>query len=99
MGTVIRLSGVHLLYGSNCALDVERLEIGAGERVFVLGHSGSGKTTLSRMVKGRLAPSTGRVEVLGESPADLERDRFRALQRRVAMIDQEFYLVPRLRVG
>ena len=87
-----------MIYGSKCAFDVERLDIEAGERVFVLGHSGSGKTTLSSIIKGRIEPSTGTVEVLGQNPSDLERERFRALQRRVAMIDQEFFLVPRLRV-
>ncbi len=95
-GPVIRFEGVHLLYGRTCALDVEGLEIGAGERVFVLGHSGSGKTTLSRLIKGRQRPSTGRVTVLGRDPASAERRRQR--QRRVAMIDQEFHLVPRLTV-
>ncbi len=92
--TVIRLESVHVLFGSVLALDVERLVIGRGERVFVLGHSGSGKTTLSRLVKGRLRPSTGRVEVLGRDPAAPEAWRRR--QRRVAMIDQEYFLVPRL---
>ncbi len=98
MATVIQLRGVHLLYGRTCALDVERLDLSAGERVFVLGHSGSGKTTLSRIIKGRLKPSTGSVKILGQDPYRLERERFRAYQRRVAMIDQEFHLVPRLRV-
>ncbi len=98
METVIRLENVHLLYGRTCALDVESLEIDAGERVFVLGHSGSGKTTLSALVKGRLRPSTGRVSVLGHDPATPDRRRRRRIQRRIAMIDQEFFLVPRLTV-
>ncbi len=92
--TAIRLDSVHVLYGRTLALDIEMLDIEAGERVFVLGHSGSGKTTLSRLIKGRLRPSTGRVTVLGQDPAKLEGRRQR--QRRVAMIDQEFFLVPRL---
>ena len=91
---VIELDSVHVLYGSTLALDIESLEIGAGERVFVLGHSGSGKTTLARLIKGRLRPSTGSVCVLGRDPASV-RDR-RRRQRRVAMIDQEYFLVPRL---
>lgn len=95
---VIRLDGVHLLYGRTCALDVERLEISAGERVFVLGHSGSGKTTLSRLIKGRLKPSTGALSVLGADPATADRQARRRIQRRVAMIDQDFHLVPRLTV-
>lgn len=94
MGAVIQLENVHVLYGSTLALDVERLAIGAAERVFVLGASGSGKTTLARLVKGRLRPSTGTVRVLGKDPAAAGPMR-RSIERRVAMIDQEFFLVPR----
>lgn len=92
----MELRDVHVLYGTTCALDIEQLAIQPGERVFVLGHSGSGKTTLGRLIKGRQRPSTGQVRVLGGDPAAADRQRRRALQRRVAMIDQEFFLVPRL---
>jgi phosphonate transport system ATP-binding protein len=92
---VIRLENVHALYGRTCALDIEQLTIGPGERVFVLGHSGSGKTTLSRLIKGRIEPSTGRLSVLGACPTTSDARAKRAIQRHVAMIDQEFFLVPR----
>lgn len=92
---VIELDSVHVLFGRTLALDLEHLEIGAGERVFVLGHSGSGKTTLSRLIKGRLKPSTGSLSVLGQPPTT---NGSRRQQRRVAMIDQEYFLVPRLSV-
>lgn len=98
MNDVIRFHDVHLLFGRTLALDLEELRIGPGERVFVLGHSGSGKTTLSRLVKGRLRPSTGTVSVLGMDPATSDRRERRKVQRAVAMIDQEYFLVPRLRV-
>ncbi len=93
---IIQLDSVHVLYGTTLALDVESLEIRSGERVFALGHSGSGKTTLARLIKGRQRPSTGSVRVFGRDPATA-RDR-RRRQRRVAMIDQEYFLVPRLSV-
>ena len=96
--TVIELDGVHALLGRTLALDVEKLRISSGERVFVLGRSGSGKTTLSRLVKGRLQASTGRVKVLDTDPVPAQPDARRAIQRRIAMIDQEFYLVPRMSV-
>lgn len=95
---VVRLEDVHLLYGHTLALDIPWLEIAAGERVFVLGHSGSGKSSLSRLIKGRLKPSTGRLEVLGRNPAAGSARERREIQRRVAMIDQEFFLVPRMSV-
>ncbi|MGH9815801.1 MAG: phosphonate ABC transporter ATP-binding protein [Candidatus Acidiferrales bacterium] len=94
MSAVIQLENVHVLYGSVLALDVERMAVRPAERVFVLGASGSGKTTLARLIKGRLRPSTGAVRVLGSDPANGQHGRS-AVQRRVAMIDQEFFLVPR----
>jgi len=96
MSWVIELENVHLLYGQTCVLDVERLKIAAAERVFVVGRSGSGKTTLERLIKGGLRPSAGRVTVLGCDPASRVPSERRAVQRRIAMIDQEFFLVPRL---
>ena len=98
MSWVIELENVHLLYGQTCVLDVERLKIAAAERVFVVGRSGSGKTTLERLIKGGLRPSAGRVTVLGCDPASRVPSAGRAGPRRIAMIDQEFFLVPRLGV-
>lgn len=94
----IELSDVHVIYSGVCVLDIERWTVQRGERVFLLGRSGSGKTTLMRVVKGRVKPNTGRARILGDDPAAGGRAERRAIQRRIAMIDQEFYLVPRMRV-
>ena len=91
---LILFEGVHVAFGETVALDLPALEIGRGEKVFVPGPSGSGKTTLLRLVKGRLCPTRGSVKVCGESPSGRER----RVRSRVAMIDQEFLLVPRLSV-
>lgn len=98
MAGSIVLDSVHVIYGDTCALDVEHLSISPGERVFVLGRSGSGKTTLARVVKGRVRPSTGSVTVLGKQLRTSSNSARRRMQRRIAMIDQEYYLIPRLRV-
>jgi NitT/TauT family transport system ATP-binding protein len=45
------------------------LAIGAGEFVSIVGPSGCGKSTLLRVVAGLLAPSEGRVEILGKRVA------------------------------
>ncbi|MEK7793422.1 MAG: ATP-binding cassette domain-containing protein [Candidatus Hydrogenedentota bacterium] len=95
---VVRLDGVRVEYGAACALVAPALVIAPGEKVFVLGKSGSGKTTLAKVIKGRLRPSSGNAFVLGKDPMSLDLRTRRAVQRRVAMIDQEFYLVPRMSV-
>lgn len=99
LAPIVRFEGVHVLYGNLLALDIERLDIRPGERIFFLGRSGSGKTTLSKLIKGRLRPSTGRITVIGSNPAVETRRQRRDIQRRIAMIDQEFYLVPRISVA
>ncbi len=95
---VIQVRGVHVVLGRTLALDDVKLTIEAGERVFILGRSGSGKTTLSKVIKGRLRPSTGSVSVLSGDPASARTRSRRSSERRIAMIDQEFYLVPRMSV-
>lgn len=89
---------MHVLYGHTLALDIEELAINAGERVFILGRSAAGKSTLSRVIKGRLHPTTGSVTVLGFVPANGSTSRRRRDQQRIAMIDQEFFLIPRMTV-
>lgn len=95
---LIRLDDVHVIYGDVCALDVPAWTVRPGERVFLLGRSGSGKTTLMRVLKNRVQPTTGRAECFGRNVATATNGARRNLQRRVAMVDQEFHLVPRMRV-
>jgi phosphonate transport system ATP-binding protein len=86
------LSGVSFSYDDTVALSVAHVSIDLGERVFILGKSGSGKTTLSGIIKGRLHPQTGSVDILGQGSAWTNRP----LQKRIAMVDQEFNLVSRM---
>lgn len=80
-------------------LDIERLEVRAGERVFVHGPSGSGKSTLLGLLGGVLVPERGRIRALGTDIAALRpaaRDRFRV--DHVGFVFQQFNLVPYLSV-
>ena len=96
---VVSIEDTSVRFKETLALYIHHLEIHAGERVFVLGRSGSGKTTLSRLIKGRVRPSEGSTLVLGHEPSSFVRHaRRKAFQHRVAMIDQEFHLVPRMNV-
>jgi putative ABC transport system ATP-binding protein len=80
-------------------LTFARLDVMAGERVFIHGPSGSGKSTLLGLLGGVLVPERGALRVLGADLAALpssQRDRFRA--DHVGFLFQMFNLVPYLTV-
>lgn len=75
-----------------CAVD--RLEIGNGEQVALIGRSGTGKTTLLHVLAGILRPDTGTVEIDGQridALSEARRDRFRG--QHIGMVYQTFNLL------
>jgi ABC-2 type transport system ATP-binding protein len=68
-GTTVSLSGVTKRYGSTRALDGVDLTLTTGV-TGLLGPNGAGKTTLLRMLATVLAPTDGRLQLLGHDPTD-----------------------------
>jgi ABC-type multidrug transport system ATPase subunit len=62
-------------YGDGAALRSFTATIEAGERVALIGHNGSGKTTLLRLAAGLLDVTSGRIEIFGRAPNDIESRR------------------------
>jgi iron complex transport system ATP-binding protein len=77
---ILRLSGVSVRRAGRTILGPIDWSIGDGERWVVLGRNGSGKTTLVHVASTYLWPTTGSVEVLGET---IGRVDARELRRRV----------------
>lgn len=76
-------------------LSVSNLDIGAGEKLLLLGESGSGKSTLLSLICGTMLADSGTVKVAGTDLAGLsggQRDRFRA--ENIGVIFQQFNLLP-----
>jgi iron complex transport system ATP-binding protein len=64
--TVVQLEGVGVRRGATWLIRDLDLRIAAHERWVVMGPNGAGKTTLMLVAAGRLFPTVGRVELLGE---------------------------------
>jgi ABC-type lipoprotein export system ATPase subunit len=75
-------------------LDIERLEVAAGEQVVIRGRSGGGKTTLLNAIAGLTTVDAGRI-VIKETEitrlTETARDRFRA--RHLGFVFQTFNLL------
>jgi tungstate transport system ATP-binding protein len=81
-----RLEGVRHDYGGRAVLEIDRLEVHAGEALCLVGPTGAGKSTLLRLLAGLERPSTGGLW-LGESRLD-RRDPPLEVQRRLTLLFQ-----------
>lgn len=75
----LTLKGISINFGGLRALEDVCLEVAPGERRGLLGPNGAGKSTLFHVVSGVLAPTRGRVELMGTDVTDFP------IQRRIAM--------------
>ena len=82
-------------FGDVHALRDLSLRVEAGTIVGVIGPSGAGKTTSIRLMTGGLAPTSGRVRVLGEDPRRFRR----GTRERIGYLPQHFTLYPDLSAG
>jgi ABC-2 type transport system ATP-binding protein len=57
-------------YGDICASDKLNFTAKKGDIIALLGPNGAGKSTLMNMIAGYLAPTSGKIEVLGKNIAD-----------------------------
>jgi len=90
----IRASGLTRRFGALTAVDNLNLSVRRTRIYGFLGPNGSGKSTTIRLLCGLLAPSEGRVEVLGrEMPREAE-----ALRQEIGYMTQKFSLYEDLTV-
>jgi len=84
---------------ADVVVDVQTLDVSAGEHLFVQGSSGSGKSSLLGILAGVNLASEGEVRVLGRELGEMsasQRDAFRS--DHIGYIFQQFNLVPYLSV-
>ncbi len=94
MEILTRVTALSRRFGRHVALQGLDLELRQGEVLGLLGPNGAGKTTCLRLLSGCLAPTTGRIEILG---IDLTR-RPLAAKRHLGYLPERPPLYPELRV-
>ena len=87
----LRAHGIGHRFGALEVLDAIDLDVAPGEVTVLLGPSGCGKSTLLSILGGLLAPSRGRVEMIGTPPADSLNP--------LTYVFQDFALLPWRRVA
>lgn len=68
----IRADKVSKVYGDFVAVHDLSFSVQAGTVTAFLGPNGAGKSTTMKMLTGYLAPTSGRVELLGKNPTETE---------------------------
>ncbi len=80
----LQITDVTVRRGENHLVEDVSLTIPAGSHWAVLGPNGAGKSTILKLAGGRLYPTTGSVQILGEQ---IGRTDVRELQRRIGYVD------------
>ena len=93
MSTAILFAKVSRHYGAVKALDEVDLQVFEGEFFVMLGPSGSGKTTCLRLIAGFEQPTSGHIEIFGETAEGVPPFR-----RNVNTVFQDYALFPHLNV-
>ncbi len=91
----IELTGVTKCYRAVAAVDNLTLAIPTGTVFGLIGPNGAGKSTTIRMLMGMLAPSAGRIRVLG---IDVAGDAAQ-VRRRVGYVPERHDIYPWMTVG
>jgi len=96
---MIKISDLRFAWATTPIINVQQLDIQAGQHLFIEGPSGSGKSTLLNLIAGVLTPQQGQISILEQSLQALSsshRDSFRA--DHIGFIFQQFNLIPYLSV-
>lgn len=90
--TILTLNHLTKLYPGVVALDDLSLQFREGEVHAIVGENGAGKSTMIKLISGAIEPTSGSVEIGGQSYDAMTPKLSRACG--VAVIYQEFTLVP-----
>lgn len=58
---MLQISNLKKIYGNKTVVNIEELQINAGETIGLVGNNGAGKTTLFRMILDLIRPNAGQI--------------------------------------
>lgn len=91
---MIEANDVSLIYPDGTqALKKVNINIRPGEMVYITGPSGSGKTSLLKLFLGIEYPTSGTLNVLGQTMKRGKGGKIRKLRKRIGPVFQEFKLI------
>jgi len=90
MGVAIETSQLTRDFGTFRAVNQIDLRVESGRFYGFLGPNGAGKSTTIKMLTGLLAPSGGRIQILGEDVSDPKRAL--AVKRRIGVVPENLAL-------
>lgn len=94
MPAAVSFQRVSRHFGQVRAVDDVSIEIAEGEFFAMLGPSGSGKTTCLRLIAGFEQPTSGHIEIFGQTAEGLP-----PYKRNVNTVFQDYALFPHMTVG
>jgi ABC-2 type transport system ATP-binding protein len=94
MDLAIQTSALSRSFGSFVAVDLVDLRVERGTFYGFLGPNGAGKSTTIKMLTGLLAPSSGRISVLGQNP--LESAQALVMKSRIGVVPEDLALFDNL---
>ncbi len=104
---IVRLNDIVKSYGDVHVLRRLNLDVAPKEKVSIIGPSGSGKSTLLRLLMTLEKPTSGEIEIDGDSLWHMQRNgstvpanrkHVRAVRGKVGMVFQHFNLFPHMTV-
>ncbi|MDH3193521.1 MAG: heme ABC exporter ATP-binding protein CcmA [Acidimicrobiia bacterium] len=84
----IEILGASVRFGLVPILSDISLSLGAGEVAWLRGPNGAGKSTLLRLMAGLVRPSSGQVQVFGQTPDPSTRKRTGLVAHHPALYDE-----------
>jgi len=91
LGSSLSFNNVAFAYpGARSGVQVPRLEIGAGERIGIIGGVGSGKSTLLKLMSGLFAPGQGQILI---DRLDMSQVADDVLRHNIGYLPQDYRLV------